>query len=92
MFFKQIIINDSPIEQVLDFKCLRYLISDYKSDLEDKLQTYNKINGIVRRHFGKQMAKETKFRIYNITARAAVKFGNEAWMLKKRDEQRLEAA
>ena len=91
MFFKQIIINDSPIEQVLDFKCLRYLISDYKSDLEDKLQTYNKINGIVRRHFGKQMAKETKFRIYNITARAAVKFGNEAWVLKKRDEQRLEA-
>ena len=89
MFFKQIIINDSPIEQVLDFKCLRCLISDYKSDLKDKLQTYKKINGIIRRHFGKQITEET---IHNITARAAVKFGNEAWVLKKRDEQRLEAA
>ena len=30
-------------------------IYEYKSDLEDKLQTYNKINGAIRRHFGKQM-------------------------------------
>jgi len=38
------------------------------------------------------MNKETKLRIHNITARAALKFGNEAWVLKKREEQRLEAA
>ena len=38
------------------------------------------------------MNKETKFRIYNITARAALKFGSEAWVLKKGEEQRLEAA
>jgi hypothetical protein len=24
----------------------------FESDLEDKLQTYNKINGAIRRHFG----------------------------------------
>ena len=30
--------------------------------------------------------------IYNITAKAALKFGSEAWVLKKREEQRLEAA
>jgi hypothetical protein len=29
---------------------------------------------------------------YRITAKAALKFGNEAWVLKKRKEQRLEAA
>ena len=69
-----------------------YRISEYGSDLEDKLQTYNKINGAIRRHFGKQMIKETKLRIYNITAKAALKFGSEAWVLKKREEQRLEAA
>ena len=63
-----------------------------KSDLEDKLQTYNKINGAIRRHFGKQMNKETKLRIYNITAKAALKFGSEVWVLNKREEQRLEAA
>jgi len=43
--------------------------------------------GAIRRHFGKQMNKETKLRIHNITAKAAVKFGSEAWVLKKREEQ-----
>ena len=38
------------------------------------------------------MNKETKLRICNITAKAASKFGNEAWVLKKREKQRLEAA
>ena len=56
------------------------------------LQTYNKINGAIRIHFGKQMNKETKLRIHNITAKAALKFGSEAWILKKREEQRLVAA
>ena len=36
--------------------------------------------------------KETKLRIHNITAKAALKFGSEAWVLKQREEQRLEAA
>ena len=36
--------------------------------------------------------KETKLRIHNTTAKAALKFGSEAWVLKKREEQRLEAA
>ena len=30
--------------------------------------------------------------IHNITAKAALKFGREAWVLKNREEQRLEAA
>ena len=38
------------------------------------------------------MNKETKLRIHNITAKAALKFGSEASVLKKREEQRLEAA
>jgi len=38
------------------------------------------------------MNKETKLRIHNITAKAALKFASEAWVLKKREEQRLEAA
>jgi hypothetical protein len=67
----KIVINDNPIEQVSEFKYLGYLISDYKSDLEDKIQTYNKLNGVMRRHFGKQMTKETKLRIHNLTAEAA---------------------
>jgi len=38
------------------------------------------------------MNKETKLRIRNITAKVALKFGNEACVLKKREKQRLEAA
>ena len=33
-----------------------------------------------------------KLRIHIITAKEALKFGSEAWVLKKREEQRLEAA
>jgi hypothetical protein len=41
----KIVIYDNIIEQVTDFKYLGYRISEYKSDLEDKLHTtYNKIN------------------------------------------------
>ena len=87
----KIVINDNIIEQVTDFKYLGYRISEYKSDLEGKLQTYNKINGAIRRHFGKQMNKETKLGIHNITANRALKFGSEACVLEKRQEQRLEA-
>ena len=38
------------------------------------------------------MNKERKLRIHNITAKTALKFGSEAWVLKKREEQRLGAA
>jgi hypothetical protein len=38
--------------------------------------TCNKINGAIRRRFGKQMNKETKLSIHNMTAKAALKFGS----------------
>jgi len=53
------------------------------------MSTYHKINGAICRLFGKQMNNETKLRIH-ITAKSALKFGSEAWVLKKREEQRLE--
>ena len=61
------------------------------SDLHRRqIVNVQQINGAIRRHFGKQMNKETKLRINNITAKAALKFGSETWILKKREEQRLE--
>jgi len=83
----KIVIKINIFEYVTDFKYLGYCISEYKSDLEDKLQTYNKINGAIRRHFGKQMNKETKLRIHNNTVKAALKFGSETWVLEKREER-----
>jgi hypothetical protein len=38
------------------------------------------------------MNKEAKSRIHNITAKAALKFRSEDWVLKKREKQFLEAA
>jgi len=40
-------------------------------------------------NFGKQMNKATQLRIYIITAKTALKFGSEAWVLRKREEQLL---
>ena len=54
----KIVINENIIEQVTYFKQLGYCISEYKSGLEDKSQTYNKINGAVRRHFGKKWTRK----------------------------------
>jgi len=72
-----------------------YHISDYKNDPDDKIQIHNKQNGTIKRHFGIQMTKETKLRVHNITAKAAIaaiRFVSEAWVLKNRDEQRLEVS
>ena len=55
----KIVINYNIIEQVTDFKYLGHCISEFKSDLKDKLQTYNKINGAIRRHFGKRINKQS---------------------------------
>jgi len=88
----KIVIKLNIIGQVTGFEYLWYRVLEYKSDLEDKLETCNKIDGAIRKHFGKQINKETKLRIHNITAKAALKFGNEVWVLNKREEQLFEAA
>jgi hypothetical protein len=67
------------------------LISNEK-DINIKLQRYNKINGIIKRHFGKHMTVDTKLRIHNITFKAALCYGGEVWIINKRDAQKLEAA
>jgi len=38
------------------------------------------------------MTKETRLRTCNITAKVVLKFSSEVWVLKKRDELRLEAS
>ena len=56
----KIVINDNIIEQVTDFKYLGYRISEYKSDLEDKLQTYNKIKRSYTETFWKTNEQRNK--------------------------------
>jgi hypothetical protein len=61
-------------------------------DIDIKLQTYNKLNDIIKRNFGKQITTETKLKLLNITSKPALKYGSETWVMNKRDTQRLEAA
>ena len=64
-------------------RCVEPELKNDKSTV--KTQLYILSMRAIRRHFGKQMNKETKLRIHNITAKAALKFGSEAWVLKKRE-------
>ena len=49
----KIVMKDNIIEQVTDFTYFGYRISEYRSYLEGKLQTYSNINGAIPRHLGK---------------------------------------
>jgi hypothetical protein len=50
------------------------------------------MNGIIKRHFGKNMTVGTKLRIHNITSKATLCYGSKVWIINKRDAQQLEAA
>jgi hypothetical protein len=79
-------------EQVSSFNYLGNLISNEEKDINIKLQRYNKMNGIIKRNFGKYMTIDTKLRIHNITSKASLCYGSEACIINKRDAQKLEAA
>jgi hypothetical protein len=53
-------IEGKIIEQVSNFNDLGSLISNEEKEVNAKLQRYNKMNGIIKRHFGKQMTSATK--------------------------------
>jgi hypothetical protein len=50
------------------------------------------MNGIIKRHFGKQMTTDTKLPLHNITSKASLCYGSENWIINKRDAQKPEAA
>jgi hypothetical protein len=85
-------IEGKIIEQVTSFSYLGNLISNEEKDINIKLQRYNKMNGIIKRHFGKNMTVDTKLRIHNIASKAALCYGSEVWIINRRDTQKLEAA
>ena len=78
----KIVTNDNIIEQVTDLNTWGTVHQNTKLIQKTNCK-HNKIKGAIWTHFGKQMNKETKLRIHNITAKAALKFGSEAWVLRK---------
>jgi hypothetical protein len=53
-------IEGKMTEQVSSFNYLGNLISNEEKDINIKLQRYNKMNGIIKCHFGKHMTIDTK--------------------------------
>ncbi|KAJ4431271.1 hypothetical protein ANN_19868 [Periplaneta americana] len=90
----KIVINQEVIEQVSNFTYLGTKISTMsaQTNIEENLQKYNKLNGCIKRHFGKGMRKEIKLRIHNITSKQALKFASETWVLRAKDKSRTETA
>jgi hypothetical protein len=70
-------IDDTIIEQVRDSMYLGNMIFEFKSDIAGKIHQYNKVNGTIERYFGKNVLTSTKLRLYNITSKAALKYGSE---------------
>jgi hypothetical protein len=71
---------------------LRSTISEFKTDITANIRRYNRINGTIKRNFGKNMLPRTKLWLYNITAKAALKCGSEVWVLNKKECRQLESA
>jgi hypothetical protein len=47
-------LEENMIEHVISFNNIGNKISEYKKDMIYKLQHINRINGIIKIHFGKQ--------------------------------------
>jgi hypothetical protein len=57
-------------------------------DLEDNIGKYSKLNGIIRRNFGKNMRPEIQVRMHNVLSKPAMMYGSETWILKRSQNRR----
>jgi hypothetical protein len=90
----KIIINGKLTEQVNSFKYLGCNIATQKMnmDLDDNIEKYNMINGLIRRHFGKKMRPEIQVRMHNELSKPAMMYGGETWILRLQDCRRIETS
>jgi hypothetical protein len=66
---------EGKIIAVYNFNYLGYLIKS--DDISIKLQRDNKMNDIIKGHFGKHMRTEKELQIHSITSKAASCCGSE---------------
>jgi hypothetical protein len=64
-------------EQVSEFKYLENTISFENKDREFKTGTYNNMNRLIRRSFGKETSRKSQIRLHNFTSKAALTYGSE---------------
>jgi hypothetical protein len=50
---------------------------------------YNKLNGALRRNFGKKMRKDLQIIFHKVIAKPALLYGAECWALRQKDRNRI---
>jgi hypothetical protein len=89
----KILMNNKIIEQRMGFIYLGNHISpfEHQKDIERNLK-YNKLNGVLRRNFGKQMRKDLQTRFHNVVAKPALLYGSECWTLRQKGRNRINSS
>jgi len=89
-----IVIDNKIIEQVNLFNYFGNMISyEGELDIDNKLNNFLKITGIVNNVFRPQKAfKKTRIKLYNTLALPVLLYGSETWTVKARDARRITAA
>jgi hypothetical protein len=64
---------------------------DINTDLVENIGNYNKLNGCINKNFEKSMRQSVKQTLHNLVSKAALKYANEAWVLRSRDNEIFEA-
>jgi hypothetical protein len=62
---------------------------EHQKAIERNVTQYNKLNGILRRNFGKGMRKDLQIGFHNVTAKPALLCGSECWTLRQKDRNRI---
>jgi hypothetical protein len=90
----KIVIDNRFTEQVNSFNYLGNLIyCENKMDVDNKLNNYLKITGIINNVFGpNNTLKKTRIKLYNTLALPSLLYDSENWTIKARVATRITAA
>jgi len=80
----KIVIDNKIIEKVNSFNYLGNIFYEKELDIDNKLNNYMKITGILNNVFRPQKTlKKTRIKLYNTLALPVLLYGSETWILKQ---------
>ena len=70
------------------------VLSQYNNQkyIDRNLIKYNRLNGTLKRNFGKQMRTEIQLKFHNIVSKPELLYGSECWTLRQRDKSRINSS
>jgi hypothetical protein len=88
----KIVTHGHILEQVSSFQYLRCEIScAYGKYVENKLHCYQAIGETIQRAMRGEIQTQTQFKFYKVKATLALFYGSEAWLRRKKEENRIYA-